>query len=199
LGDRMCGKRGGDGVTAGAAAATIERADSVLLLIDFQERLMPAIAEGAAAAAKAIFLADTAQRLGVPIVVTEQNPRGLGPTLAGLAPHAAEPFAKRHFSAAREPNFFARMPAERRTVVVGGSEAHVCVLQTVLDLAAHGYAVKVATDAIGSRYPADKRAAIERMAARGIEMVTAEMVAFEWLATCDDPAFKPVIAGVKAL
>ena len=196
---RMSAKSGGDRKMPAPAGATIIRDESVLLLIDLQARLMPAIADATSVIARAKFLADTARELGVPILVTEQNPGGLGHTVADLQAHAAGAFAKRHFSAAREAGFYARMPAGRRTVIVAGSEAHVCVLQTVLDLAAKGYQVKVAIDAIGSRHEADMRAAITRMAARGVEMVTAEMVAFEWLATCDDPAFKPVIARVKEL
>jgi nicotinamidase-related amidase len=184
--------------TPAAGQATISREGSVLLLVDLQERLMPAIDGGGAVVARARFLAETARRLGVPILATEQNPAGLGRTVADLAPYIGEPIPKHYFSAAREAGFFARFPARRRTIVVAGSEAHVCVLQTVLDLAAEGYAVKVASDAIGSRYAPDKRAALERMAAHEIEIVTSEMVAFEWLATCDDPEFKSVIAQVKA-
>lgn len=177
----------------------IDRSTSTLLVIDLQARLMPAIADGEAVVAKAAFLAEVAQRLAVPTLFTEQNPPGLGPTVPPLLPFANQVFAKHHFSACREAGFFERLPADRKTIVVAGAETHICVLQTVLSLREHGYMVAVAGDAVGSRYPADKGAGLRRMQAHGAEIVSAEMVAFEWLDTCDDPEFKPVIGLVKRL
>jgi nicotinamidase-related amidase len=177
----------------------LQRADSVLLFIDLQARLMPAIDGGDAVVAKALFLAETAHRLGVPILATEQNPLGLGPTVPELATFAQEPFAKRHFSATREAGFFDRMPEGRKTIIVAGAETHVCVLQTVLGLRERSYGVAVVADAVGSRYPADRDAGLRRMAEHGAEIVSAEMAAFEWLDTCDDPEFRAVIGLVKGL
>jgi nicotinamidase-related amidase len=177
----------------------IDRSTSMLLVIDLQARLMPAIADGDAVIAKAAFLAEVAQRLAVPTLFTEQNPAGLGPTVPPLLPFASQVFAKHHFSAGREAGFSERLPAGRKTIVVAGAETHICVLQTVLGLRERGYAVAVAGDAVGSRYPSDKDAGLRRMQAHGAEIVSAEMVAFEWLATCDDPEFKPVIGLVKRL
>ena len=186
-------------MNAPAAGLAIERASSTLLIVDLQARLMPAIADGEAVVAKAAFLADVARRLGVPILATEQNPAGLGRTVPELQPYATEPFEKRHFSASRETGFFERLPADRKTVVVAGAETHVCVLQTVLGLLDRGYSVAAVSDAVGSRYPADKEAGLRRMQAHGADIVSAEMVAFEWLDTCDDPEFRPVISLVKRL
>ena len=90
-------------------------------------------------------------------------------------------------------------PPNRKTIVVAGAETHVCVLQTVLGLRERGYDVAVVSDAVGSRYAADKEAGLRRMAAHGAEIVTAEMVAFEWLDTSDHPDFKAVIGLVKGL
>ncbi len=112
-----------------------------------------------------------------------------------LKPFVEQLFVKRHFSASREPGFFERLPPNRKTIVVAGAETHVCVLQTVLGLRERGYAVAVVADAVGSRYAADKEAGLRRMAEHGAEIVTAEMVAFEWLDTCDHPEFK---AGDRA-
>jgi len=178
---------------------TLRRDDCALLVIDLQARLMPAIDGGAAAVAKTVFLATVAETLGVPSLFTEQNPSGLGPTVAPLKPFVGELFIKRHFSATREPGFFERLPPRRMTMVVAGAETHVCVLQTVLGLRARGFGVAVVTDAVGSRYPADREAGLRRMAEHGADLVTAEMVAFEWLDTCDHPDFKPVIGLVKEL
>ena len=178
---------------------TLRREDSFVLAVDLQARLMPAIDGGEGAVAKAVFLAQVAETLGVPALFTEQNPSGLGPTVAPLKPFVEQLFVKRHFSAAREPGFFARLPERRMTAVVAGAETHVCVLQTVLGLRERNYGVVVVADAVGSRHPADREAGLRRMAEHGAEIVTAEMVAFEWLDTCDHPDFKRVIGLVKGL
>jgi nicotinamidase-related amidase len=177
----------------------IDRADSVLLVVDLQGRLMPAIDRGDAAVGRAKFVAATARTLGVPALFTEQNPAGLGPTVEALAGFAGKPVAKRHFNACEAPDFIARLPMGRRTMVMAGAETHVCVLQTALGLIAHGRRVAIVADAVGSRRPEDKEAGLRRLAAHGAEIVTAEMVAFEWLNSCDDPAFRTVIADIKSL
>jgi nicotinamidase-related amidase len=178
---------------------TLRSDDCALLVIDMQTRLMPAIDGGEKMVAKAVFLAEVAEKLGVPMLFTEQNPSGLGPTVPPLKPFVEQLFVKRHFSAAREPGFFEHLPPGRMTIVVVGAETHVCVLQTVLGLRDRNYGVAVVSDAVGSRYMSDKEAGLRRMAEHGAEIVTAEMVAFEWLDTCDNPDFKAVIALVKGL
>jgi nicotinamidase-related amidase len=178
---------------------TLRRDDCALIIVDMQQRLMPAIDGGDKAVARAVFLAEVAEKLGVPMLFTEQNPSGLGPTVPPLKPFVEQLFVKRHFSAAREPGFFEHLPPGRMTMVVAGAETHVCVLQTVLGLRERNYGVAVVSDAVGSRYPADRDAGLRRMAEHGAEIVTAEMVAFEWLDTCDHPDFKAVIALVKGL
>ena len=183
----------------GESTSFVARERSFLLLVDLQARLMPAIDGGEAVVAKARFLADVATRLGVPILATEQNPGGLGGSVESLKGLIGTPFAKRHFGACEEPGFVAALPKNRSLAVIGGAETHVCVLQTALGLKSRGYGVAVVADAVGSRHRADKDAALARMASVGVTIVTAEMVAFEWLVTCDDPAFKAVIAEVKRL
>ncbi|WP_375459179.1 isochorismatase family protein [uncultured Enterovirga sp.] len=170
---------------------------SLLLVIDFQSRLMPSIAEGAEAVAHARRLLDIAALLDVPVVYTEENPAGLGRTVADLAPApSARVLSKMYFDAWREPDVRAAIPDGMEIVVVG-CEAHVCVLQTVLGLRSSGRSVKVVRDAIGSRRIESRDAAIARMDRHGAEIVTAEMVAFEWLVTAEHPRFKDVIALVK--
>jgi nicotinamidase-related amidase len=175
----------------------IDRAASVLLIVDLQARLMPAIADGAAVVARALFLAHTAELLGVPVLVTEQNPAGLGRTVPELAAYAANPVEKRHFNACDAPAFTGRLPADRQTYIVAGAEAHVCVLQTALGLIERGKRVCIAADAVGSRRPSDREAGLRRLAAHGALIVTSEMAAFEWLGHADDPAFKAVMALIK--
>jgi len=177
---------------------TLDRSRSVLCLIDFQERLMPAIAGGEEVVANAGRLLAAAEALGVPVVSTEQNPKGLGGTVAELArPDGAHPVvAKMTFDACRASGVIDALPPGHH-IVVAGCEAHVCVLQTVLGLLDRSRRPYVVADAIGSRRPESKEAAVRRLERAGAEIVTTEMVLFEWLATADDPAFKPVIALVK--
>ena len=172
---------------------------SVLLLVDLQQRLHPAIDDGPQVLAACVWLTEVAGRLGVPVVCTEQYPRGLGPTvpeLRRLLPDGAV-IEKTHFSAVAEGNLPQVAGGERPQVVVAGTEAHVCVLQTVLGLRRLGHEVRLVRDAVGSRRRADRRAALERAASYGAELVTSEMVAFEWLATSDHPRFRDVLQLVK--
>jgi nicotinamidase-related amidase len=165
---------------------------AVLLLIDLQERLMPVIADHETVVARAVRLAEAATLLDVPVRATEQHPKGLGPTVPPLAGYPQAVLAKTAFSAAGDPGFAELLPAASGQVVVAGAEAHVCVLQTVLDLLAAGRRVALAADAIGSRDPADKAAAIDRARQHGAEIVTSEMVLFEWLRDARHPRFREV-------
>jgi len=153
---------------------------------------MPAICDNEAVVARSARLAEAARLLGVPVYATEQYPDGLGPTVPPLAayPHAVLP--KTTFSAAADPGLLALLPAGTREIVVAGVEAHVCVLQTVLGLAGAGHRVVLAADATGSRDPADRAAAITRAAGHGVEIVTSEMVLFEWLRDSRHPQFRQV-------
>jgi nicotinamidase-related amidase len=171
---------------------TVEGA--ALLLIDLQERLMPVIADRETVVARAVRLAEAATLLDVPVLATEQHPAGLGPTVPPLASYPQAVMAKTTFSAAGDPGFAELLPAGTGQVVVAGCEAHVCVLQTVLDLLAAGCRVAWAADATGSRDPADRAAAIERARQHGAEIVTSEMVLFEWLRDAKHPSFKQVHA-----
>lgn len=166
-----------------------------LVMVDFQARLMPAIADGAAVLVNARRLRDAAELLGVPAMFTEQSPAKLGPTVPELGPVVGALF-KTAFDAGRDPGFGARLPG-RGTVVVAGCEAHVCVLQTALGLLDRGRRVAVVEDAVGSRTPANKAAALRRLAAHGVEIVTTEMAVFEWLGDATHPAFRDAMALVK--
>lgn len=172
------------------------RAQSALLLVDLQVRLLPAIENGAAIVARAAFLARVARLLAIPVYATEQNPAGLGNSDPSLLPWIDHTLAKGSFDATQEPGLLAALP-DRMQFVVAGSEAHVCVLQTAIGLAAAGKSVAVVEDAIGSRRATDRAAAIERMRTAGIDVVTAEMVAFEWLGRFDHPRFRDVLKLLK--
>jgi nicotinamidase-related amidase len=157
---------------------------------------LPAIEDGAAAVAHARRLIDAAQILDVPVVFTEENAKGLGPTVPDLAPDGHVLMHKMTFDACRAPDFADALPP-RPDIVVAGCEAHVCVLQTVLGLMDRGCRVFVVRDAIGSRRSESKETAIRRMERHGAEIVTAEMVVFEWLETAEHPAFRQVAALIR--
>jgi nicotinamidase-related amidase len=169
---------------------TVEGA--ALLLIDLQERLMPVIRDHEVVVARAVRLAEAATLLDVPVCVTEQNPASLGPTVPPLVGYLQAVMPKTTFSAAGDPRWSALLPAGSGQIVVAGCEAHVCVLQTALDLLAAGRRVVLVADAIGSRDPADRAVAIDRARQHGAEIVTSEMVLFEWLRDARHPRFREV-------
>jgi nicotinamidase-related amidase len=196
--------------------------DSQLVLVDYQQRLMPAIREGDAVLANAVRLARIAQLLQVPAWATEENPRGLGPTVAALQPLLAgrilpkmdfdgagvllprlrPPARPQQGGNARSlPKHLQKPAAEaapaRESIVLAGCEAHVCLLQTALGLLEEEVEVWVVTDACGSRSERNRDAAFDRLAGAGAELVTTEMVAFEWLRHAEHPRFKEVLALVK--
>ncbi len=173
---------------------------SVLVVVDIQEKLMPAIAESSRVERNAATLLKAAALLGVPAFATEQYPKGLGPTAASL--RALLPpdgvVEKITFSAAREPAFMDRLERlGRRQVVLAGSEAHVCVMQTALSLLELGFEVVLVADAVSSRVPANAELGIARMRAAGATIVSTEMVLFEWVERAGTPAFKAVLELVR--
>ncbi|MCA0425400.1 MAG: isochorismatase family protein [Proteobacteria bacterium] len=174
----------------------ITRQDCLLLAIDFQERLMPAIHHGEHVKGNARRLIAAADLLDVPLLATEQNSKGLGHSARGLLPPGTKVIGKMTFDACAAPDFPAAL-GEAQSVVVTGCEAHVCVLQTVAGLIGLNRRVIVVRDAIGSRTTDSREAAIARMARFGAEIVTTEMVIFEWLGTATHPKFREVIALVK--
>lgn len=201
----------------------LEVEESQLVFVDYQERLMPAIAGAQEVIANATRLAQAARMLQVPVFVTEQNAPKLGPTVAELRTALgdyARVFPKMMFSAVEEglgewlqppqkpvqgnarslPKHLQKPAAqgtERASVVLAGCEAHVCLLQTALDLLEDDMDVWVVVDACGSRTDRNRDAAFDRLAGAGVELVTTEMVLFEWLRGAEHPNFKPIQALIK--
>ena len=182
------------------ATDLLARSDAVLVVVDVQERINAVMADQAHLARIAA-LVEACTLLGVPVVTTEQYPKGLGPTvteLSGLLP--APPLVKDTFSCAREPAVRTTLEATgRRQAIVVGIEAHVCVLQTALDLAAAGFQVHVPHDAVSSRRAADKEWALERMAAAGVAVTTTESALFELLERCGTDEFKAVSRMIRGI
>jgi len=170
---------------------------STLVLVDLQAALMPAIEGGEAVIERCKVLAKAARLLEIPVFGTEQNPAGLGATLPEIAPFLDKVFPKHSFDATADSELVPAIGSARRSVVIAGCEAHVCLMQTALGLRRLGFAVSAAADAIGSRRASDKAAALDRLARAGVEIVTAEMAIFEWLARSDHPRFKEILALVR--
>ena len=173
--------------------------DATLVVVDLQVKLLPVMQDEYALMDNADRLIRGALALGLPIVWTEQNPDGLGPTapqLADLLP--GEPITKLSFSCCGEPAFSrALASAGRKQILLAGIETHVCVYQTCLDLLAVGYKVEVVSDAVSSRAAANKSVALARMSAAGAGVTSVEIALFELLKVAQGPAFKQVLKIVK--
>ncbi|MDR7377831.1 nicotinamidase-related amidase [Rhodoferax ferrireducens] len=198
----------------------LDASESQLVLVDYQARLLPAIHDHAAVVANALRLAQAADLLDVPVWGTEQNPSKLGQNPPELRALCRNTLSKMHFSGVEEGlGEWLRPPAkpvqgnarslpkhlqkpqnaepERGTIVIAGLEAHICLLQTALDLLEDEFDVWVVTDACSSRTERNRDAAFDRLAGAGAELVTTEMVLFEWLRTAEHADFKTVQALVK--
>ena len=196
----------------------LDVSDSQLVLVDYQSKLMPAIFDGAGVLANALRLARAAQIMGVPAFGTEQSPEKLGSNDEALKALCQKTLSKVSFSAASDglvdwlrpparpqggnarslPKHLQKPPAaERNTVVLAGCEAHVCLLQTALELVEQEIDVWVVTDACSSRTERNRDAAFDRLAGAGAELVTTEMVLFEWLRSADHEAFREMQALIK--
>ena len=183
-----------------------------LVLVDYQARLQAAMAGAEQVWANAARLAELASALGVPVWGTEQNPSRLGEMPPEIRRHCRQVLAKMQFSAVEEglgewlqpeapaaprgnarslPRHLQKPQAvqERKSIVLAGCEAHICLMQTALDLLEDEFDVWVVTDACTSRTERSRDAAYDRLAGAGAELVTAEMVAFEWVRSAEHPQF----------
>jgi nicotinamidase-related amidase len=178
----------------------IERSNSLLLVVDIQSRLMPAIHQAEMVELGAVILLDAAARLGVPRLISEQYPKGLGPTVPVVANAAGDvvPLPKIAFSCAADPGIAAAIRAAgRQQIVLAGAEAHVCVLQSALGFKAEGYDVVIVADATSSRRPESKAVALRRAVQAGIVVATVEMVLFEWLGAAGTEEFRAISRLIK--
>ena len=196
----------------------LDAAESQLVLVDYQAKLMPSIFENKQVVANALRLGKIARLLSLPVWGTEENPSRLGENLPELRALCDQTLGKMHFSAVEEglgewlrppvkapagnarslPKHLQKAAApERNMIVMAGCEAHVCLMQTSLDLLEDEFDVWVVTDACSSRTERNRDAAFDRLAGAGAELVTTEMVAFEWLRTAEHPDFKAVLEIIK--
>ena len=186
----------------------IDSRRAALVLVDYQARLMPLIHNGAQALAHAVRLADIAHALALPVFGTEQNPQGLGPNADAVRQRCSTTLSKMHFDACADgllellrapPDPPGEPPAGApvQEVVIAGCEAHVCLMQTALGLLRAGLAVWVVAPACGSRRATDHALGMERLRHAGAGIVSVEMVAFEWLRSCEHEAFRRVLTLLK--
>jgi nicotinamidase-related amidase len=172
----------------------LDATKAFLLVIDIQERLLHVMQEPERVVSKTQILMKAAATLGLPQVISEQYPKGLGRTVAALQSNGAATFEKMSFScwrdAALKSHLIQHHEAGRPQAIVAGIEAHVCVLQTCVDLAMAGFAVFAVADAMSSRKGESASLAIERMRMSGVQVVNTEMVLFELLEKAGTAAFK---------
>ncbi|UPY36293.1 isochorismatase family protein [Sediminicoccus sp. KRV36] len=176
---------------------TLNRRTSLLLLVDLQGRLHPAIADGPAVLREALRLTQLARLFDVPVWATEHCPDRIGPLLPELAAFSENTFHKTSFDACRTAAFREALPRERSDIVICGYEAHVCVMQTALGLLGLGRRVWAVRDAMGSRTATSREAALARLARAGAEIITTEMAGFEWAEDATDPRWRSLLALVK--
>ncbi len=173
-------------------------ADTALLVIDVQEKLMAKIPGADSLTRNIAFLIDGARLVEVPVTATEQYPRGLGPTVPALAQRLPERPDKTAFSCCAIPSVVEGFrKAARPKVLLAGIETHVCVLNTALDLLAQDFRVYIPVDAVASRFAVDHEVALRRLEKAGAILTTAEAAVFEWVGGAGHPKFKQISALVQ--
>lgn len=174
--------------------------DTAAVFIDFQEKLMPAIAGNTEVVEKAAVFAKGLREIGIPIAVTQQYTKGLGETVPAMKDALGdfEPIEKTAFSALGSEGFVEWLKAQgKSTLLICGAEAHICVLQTILDLAQGGFRVFVVADCVGSRKDSDRDYGIERAVQEGAFVTTCEAALFELVRGAGSPHFKAISKLVK--
>lgn len=179
---------------------TIERDDAICVVVDLQEKLLPAMHDAKTVEENNIKLLKGMKALGIPTVVTQQYTKGIGETVASVKEvlGAFEHIEKTSFSCMGEPEFCKAIESfDKGTVILTGIEAHICVEQTAIDLIKEGYNVALVTDCIQSRNPQNKERSILRLANAGVIITTYESVLYELLENSKAAEFKAISAIVK--
>lgn len=177
----------------------LRRDDAVLLIVDIQEKLLPAMFEAERVARGAALLARTARLMQIPVFVTEQNSSKLGKTVEPInrVLDVYEPIEKMRFSACGDETMNRLSATNRHSIILCGLETHICVLQSALDLVENDFTVFVPQDAVSSRYESDKRVGIERMKSAGIVAASVEMLVYELLEAAGTDEFRALLPFVK--
>ncbi len=178
---------------------TLDEKNCLLILIDIQEKLV-AMLEKNTVVKQSNILLKTANILGVPTIITEQYPKGLGKTVDYLSENigSSKVFEKTAFSALKDDGFLDLVKSYgKKQIIIGGIESHICVHQTVADLIENGFEVYVVKDACASRKKDNFKNAIRLMRQNGAKIADTEIVLFELLKTSKHPHFKEVQALIK--
>jgi nicotinamidase-related amidase len=175
-------------------------ADTLLVIVDIQEKLVRAMHAREELLVRAQQLVQGARVLNVPILVTEQNPKGLGATVPEIAAYLSgvQPISKFSFGCCASEEFLRALRAgAARNILMAGIETHVCVYQTARELLAGGYHVEIVADACSSRTPENKQIGLDKMCAAGAAVTSVETALFELLKVAEGPLFKEILKIVK--
>ncbi|MDE2444906.1 MAG: isochorismatase family protein [Alphaproteobacteria bacterium] len=179
----------------------LESAKTSLLIVDVQERLLPAVQQPERVLSRNQILLKAAEILEIPVTISEQYSKGLGRTVTGLASNHAKVFEKITFSCWRDKamraHFIEHHERERPLIIVSGIEAHVCVLQSCIDLYNAGFGVFAVADAMSSRQADSAALALDRLRGAGIQVINTEMAVFELMEKAGTPEFKTLSALIK--
>ncbi len=167
--------------------------NSILVIIDIQEKLVKAASNGEKTIINTSKISQAAQILSIPVIITEQYPKGLGATVESITGSDAFIMEKSSFSAFKEPEFEQKINSlNRKQVILCGIEAHICVLQTAIDLYKNGYEVYVLKDCVSSRSEEEQNSGLELLKQYGIKVITVEIALFQWLKSSKHPQFKDI-------
>lgn len=184
-------------------APPLDRDNSALLVVDLQEKLVPAIFEHGRVVRNAVLLIECAKILGLPILLTQQYPRGLGNTIPAIRAHlpaTVAPLDKVEFGCFNNASFLSavqKLKPHRNTLLLAGIESHVCVAQTALGALREGFQVHLAADATSSRSDFNWKIGLDRMKESGIQISSTEMMIYELLSRSGTPEFKAMLAFLK--
>jgi nicotinamidase-related amidase len=184
-----------------ANALFLNPAESLLLVVDLQEKFVPYLKHSKRVLQSTGLLLRVAKVMNIPVVASEHNPEGIGPTVPEIAKHleGAEVIRKDIFSCLRDPKIKAAVARRQdaKTLILAGCETHVCIMQTSLDAIELGYNVHVAADGVSSRAELDWQMGLERIGKAGGVIATSEMIAYELLGRSDTPEFKKLLPVFK--
>ncbi len=167
--------------------------NSILVIIDIQEKLVKAASNGEKTIINTSKISQAAQILSIPVIITEQYPKGLGATVESITGSDAFIMEKSSFSAFKEPEFEQKINSlNRKQVILCGIETHICVLQTAIDLYKNGYEVYVLKDCVSSRSEEEQNSGLELLKQYGIKVITVEIALFQWLKSSKHPQFKDI-------
>ncbi|MDR1732051.1 MAG: hydrolase [Synergistaceae bacterium] len=179
----------------------LRRENTVFLMIDIQERLLPSISGAEEIVQNSVRLVKAAETMALPLLWTEQYPKGIGPTvkeISSVLPAGASPFEKTAFSCCDEPGFMEKVRTfGRPSIVIFGIETHICILSTVMDLLKEGYGVVAVADACGSRNVRNHDIALRAVQSRGALVVPVETVVYQLLGVSGTPEFKTLLPLFK--